>query len=208
MKGACDIWLTAWISFFLQEGRACNENHVDAVLKLLGTASQLAALVVGVLWFLWARRERREAMPLIEFQGDVVERALVGSQRLCEVLFTMKNVGKVRHVVHNLGFRLRALEPGQVALASDENKLLGQTLFPRRLWPGEGFQQVLPADREGWHTVFVEPGVTQLFSYALHVPKDATVLLLNARFFYVRDGRVDHYFQTVVNLQKSAASQA
>lgn len=176
-------------------------QRIDAIVKIVG-------LIVGTIWFLVFFIRRREPYPLIEFTADLLERGVDEKNRACEVVLMIKNVGKARHQVRDLGFQLRAIAGNEMKI-STKPEHLGQIAFENKIIPkGSGFQPILPpTNKKGWKFVFVDPGVTQKFSFVILIPVQHALVWMKARFFYRHIIPVpwhrppDHEFQTLIDLR-------
>jgi hypothetical protein len=172
-------------------------------IQELESLAKTCAILVGGWWAYWRFVRQREAHPKIEFQVNARPLGRQGGRLLLEVSASMKNVGAVRHRTPEFTLNIRYLL-GSDQVGSGGAAINYQTLFPHSTNEEIGLSQrsfIL------WNS-FVEPGVTQAFTYIADVPQAATFILILSEFRYDDKARTPHSAQKVIFVgEKKEASQ-
>ena len=152
-------------------------------LKMLSTWATLVregatalAVVVGGGWALWKFVIRREARAKIQFSLDLNILGRLDDKWIVEAVAIVENKGLVRHNVSAFRFDLHYLPDGAKVIEGDmriNHQVLFQPVVKKRYW--------IPPD---WMGSFVDPGVTQRYTYVTWLPADAALALLYAQFKY------------------------
>jgi hypothetical protein len=165
-------------------------NYAGVILGCLN----FLALVVGGIFAYRRFILQREEHPKIAFDLEVAFLARQNNQILVEVSPVLTNVGLVRHSIDPETFTisLRYLTATDL-LQEGGVELNHQIQFPHsakvhtkgdkdNTHASTTKRMLVPAD---WGDTFVDPGVTQRYSYVMAVPSDAVCLLVRARFDYL-----------------------
>jgi hypothetical protein len=165
----------------------------DPILEDLESGAKTIAIIVAGSWAYWKFVLQREAYPKIEFQLDARPLGRQGGRLVLELLATMKNVGAVRHRAPQFSLNLRYVTSSD-PIASGDSKINFQTRFPHSTNKELGLEKraFVP-----WRP-FVEPGVTQIFTYVADVPDGTTFVLVQSEFCYDDEWRTTHSAQKVV----------
>jgi hypothetical protein len=151
------------------------QNWKDLADIVKNVASAIA-IVVGGGWALWRFVLQLEAHARIEFDLDLRVLGSQGERLLVEVLAIITNRGVVRHWLSDLRFDLHHLRRDQELVEGDDRinrQVLFDPLVRKRYW-------IPPV----WRSSFIDPGVTQRYTYVTSIPADSSYLLLYAQFKY------------------------
>lgn len=158
--------------------------------KSCETAKLIAAiatpLVVALIGFWISARLRklyREDQPRIELSLDCTFHAVRGDNRLAIFTVSARNVGRVRHQIDSIKLRVRAINDEPFSYRDESAEYLDdERRQPRVLFPHKVLEtDLVPAE---WNFIFVEPGVTQILSYARPISLDHSYLLAHVIFEY------------------------
>lgn len=134
------------------------------------------AIILGGVWALWKYVLRRESRAKIQFSLDLNLVARLDDKWIVEAIAVVENKGLVRHNVRDFRFDLHYLPRGAAVREGDERinqQVLFEPVVRKKYW--------IPPD---WLSTFVDPGVTQRYTYVTWLPGDAAVALLYAQFRY------------------------
>jgi hypothetical protein len=158
------------------------------------------AILFGGIWVLYRFGLHREAHPRIEFD---LELRYLGSHKSgthVEVAAVLTNRGQVRHWINQYSLDLRVLKSGDPVVAGGPD-LLCQTEFPHQLLDNQSLVS------RSMDATFVDPGITQHYTFVTSVPADTVLVLVSARFSY-RDSQSEfHTAQRAWNLEGIAATR-
>jgi hypothetical protein len=141
----------------------------------------------------------REAHPRVEFDLELRHLGRHGSGTHVEVAAVLANRGQVRHWINQFSLDLRILKSGDPVVAGG-TEILRQTEFPHQLLDGQ------PLISRSMDATFVDPGITQRYTFVTSVPADTTLVLVSARFAY-RDSQSEfHTAQRAWNLEEAGGN--
>lgn len=184
---------------------------LEATLKIIDTT----ALVVGGGWALSKFFIRRESFPKIQFDLDCTFLAKQNDQWLIEIGLLIANLGLVRHEIDPEKFTVDV----RFLLDSDEleegdSKLNYQAVFPHLAAPSGQVKDkpeitILKAEKrmivpKEWGSTFIDPGVSQRYSYVMVVPAKAVAVLVYSKFYYKELKSEFHTSQRAFSTPKSS----
>lgn len=169
-------------------------QHAASVAKDVITA--IAVSGTG-LWALWNFVIHREAFAKIQFTVELNVLGSLDDRLLVEVVALLENKGAVRHKISNITFNLLYLP--ESARVLEGKAFNGQVQF-----------QKAGADQRPWVSseyeyTFVDPKVTQRYSYTASLPQDAAFAIVHARFSYSDKESDFHSAQQVFNVRSRPA---
>jgi hypothetical protein len=160
-------------------------NHLAGSVESLATA---LALLVGGYWTYNRFLRQRDDFAFIEFTVEINVIGAHGDSSIVELVANLENKGKVQHQVRDLSFELDGIK--QLEALEVNSKFGGQAYFPHSIASGAW---VPPA------TYFIEPGLTNRYSYVARVPNDVAYLMLHGRFTYLNQ-KASHSAEATVPL--------
>jgi hypothetical protein len=147
-------------------------NQLAGAIESLVT---LLALAIAGYWAYWRFIRQREGRPNVQFSADIVFIRKQGEWWVVELVAWLENKGKVRHLIKDFHFDVRALYADD-PVCNDE-RFRGQVYFPNEVAKGCW----MPEEKsETW----VDPGVKTHYSYITRVAERATVLLMHTWLTY------------------------
>ena len=164
-------------------------------LPELESLVKIAAIIIGGWWAYRKFIRQREAHPKIEFQLDVRPLGRQSGRLLVELSASMKNAGAVRHKTPQFTLEVRYLLSSDTVQSGDSS-INYQTVFPHST------NHELKLEKRSfvpWRP-FVEPGVTQVFTYVTDVPDASAYVLLLSKFSYDDEWCTTHTAQRVVHV--------
>ncbi|MFN0115661.1 MAG: hypothetical protein ACKVPY_13385 [Paracoccaceae bacterium] len=166
-----------------------DHSYLRDVSAAINDIAATIAIVLGAGWALWRFVLFREAKPRIEFDVGFSPVIRQGGMIVIEVEATLTNKGQVRHFIDDFQFDLLFLLIDDEVAPSESPKVRGQTHFRKR----HDGQQFVTSEME-W--TFVDPGITQRYSYVTEIPGNSVAVLMIAKFRY-RDESDFHSAQRV-----------
>jgi hypothetical protein len=156
-----------------------------SVVTIIKEGVTTFGVVFGGIWAYRRFGTRREGHPKIEFTLDAKALGVVDDKMLVEVSAILENKGLVRHEISDFTFSLYTL-PSKGEIRTDDAKLQGQVRFNKEEWncPDEGPKTKRSWISERFGSTFVDPGVTQRYTYIASVPSDTAFVLLRSEFKY------------------------
>jgi hypothetical protein len=124
------------------------------------------AYLFAAAWTYFIFIKRREGHPRLEFDVGIETLAVHNKKILLEVICTVTNKGFVRQKIYNLCSNVRYLTKSDPLIEGD-NAVLRQTKFPHDI----GARSFFPV--EEWEWSFIEAGISQRYSYVVHIPSDS-----------------------------------
>ena len=161
-----------------------NFNYLAGGLESIAT---LVALAVGGYWTYNRFVQQREDFAFIQFTVDINVVGEHGMWWIVELVATLENKGKIQHQFKDLSFELDALLHKDDLVRSDQ--FLGQAYFPHSIASGPWVPR---------RVYFIEPGLTNKYSYVARVPKDTEFLMLHGHFTYLNQAASHRAERTIV----------
>lgn len=170
-------------------------NHIAGSLESIAT---IVALAVGGYWTYTRFVRQRENFAFIQFSVDIHVVGEHGAWWIVELVAILENKGKVQLQVKDLSFELDALGESDDLIRNE--RFLGQAFFPRSIASGPWIPP---------RTYFIEPGLTNKYTYVARVPKDVDHLMLHGHFTYINQPATHSAEKTIAlpNASIRAAAQ-
>jgi len=141
--------------------------------QILNAFISVLALLVGGIWAYATFVRQREGHPRLEFTTHIGTFGKQHDSYVLEVVSNVTNKGLVRQWITQVECNVRYL------LASEEPERGGEDILEQTKFPhATGSKGLIPLE---WNGSFVEAGVTQRYSYVVHIPKDAGCVLVWAK---------------------------
>ncbi len=164
------------------QARYTNFKELAEGIQAFATA---IAVIVGGGWAFWRFLLQREGHSRIEFNVELDVLGQCGSETLADVVAVITNRGSVRHWIKDFHFDALYLgKDGPLAEREGTGHVAFRKLIARRHW-------VSPE----WEGTFIDPGVTQRYTYVTHFPPSAAYVLIYAKFNYPDDESAFHTAQ-------------
>ena len=131
---------------------------------------------------------RRALYPCVEFDVDFVALRIDGTQKVGDIVLTIKNVGPGAGYVNHVQGRVRYALDGETGVSRDGVEPVFSHLIQPQTSPGQTNRMILGNGgfmfAPNWPRAFVQPGVTQLYRKPLSVPGEAVLIHVWAAFEY------------------------
>jgi hypothetical protein len=124
------------------------------------------AYLFAAAWTYFIFIKRREGHPRLEFDVGIETLAVHNQKILMEVICKVTNKGFVRQKIFKLSSNVRYLSKSDPLIEGDDT-ILRQTKFPHHI----GERSFFPV--EEWEWSFIEAGISQRYSYIVHIPPDS-----------------------------------
>jgi hypothetical protein len=159
-------------------------------------------VLVGGGWAFWRFALGRERYPKIQFNLDLRVVSHGHDHLVVEVVAIVENKGLVRHWLHGFEFDLLYLPNGAPIVVG--NFVNGKDVINSqvRFEPIIKEMSWIPKD---WNSTFIDAKVEQRYTYIAQAPKNASMLLVRARFKYPDKASALHTAQKVISVSQSSA---
>ncbi len=151
-------------------------------------------IVVGAIWTYRRFIRQREGCPKVQFDLSANVHLRAQGEHIVEIVAALQNKGVVRHWLNEFKFDLLYLPKGCELITGDD-RINKQTLFTKvisnRHW--------IPPD---WKRTFIDPGMSQIYTYVTSVPSDSEFLLIYATFRYPDEESEFHTAQKLVRVEQ------
>ncbi|MEL1243178.1 hypothetical protein AAEO56_02795 [Flavobacterium sp. DGU11] len=157
------------------------KDYADTIESILTSL----AILIGGSWTFWKFILQREKYPKIQFDIDINFISFQDEKLLFEIILIIENVGLVRHEISSENFTLRIrylrksdkIEQGTPEYNYQTNFHHLHEVIPK----SEIQRKIIP---ESWKNTFIDPGVSQKYSYITSLPDDTICLLVKSKFNY------------------------
>jgi hypothetical protein len=156
---------------------------------------EILAILIGGGWAFWRFILQREAHSKIQFNLDLRVLGIQKDKYIVEIIAIVENKGLVRHYINDFRFDLLYLSKEHKVIEGDR-KINRQVQFikliNKRYW--------IPPD---WYYSFIDPGITQNYTYVTHLPIESRYALIYALFKYPDKKSGFHTAQKVFKIELS-----
>lgn len=165
------------------------EENTFRIIQATGIILQTLAILFGAGWAYFRLRKERSHEPHVEFTIDCLFYGPQKGEYIVEVLLIIHNKGLVQHKFFDMFLQLRGIKAkGRLSYSKKDDFRLD---FPLILVDEVN---LLP---ENYNFFFVEPGISQPFTYATKIPATIKYVLTSGMFYYDRDRRLVHRIERV-----------
>ncbi len=170
---------------------------IKAWAGILSNVVSILALGAAAWWFLITTKFK----PRIQFDLDCNFLPLNANEDsfISELKFIFENKGFVEHRLYRLTVSVHTLESEENL---SEKEVTKDILFKKRLLP----EVSIVPKKYGFY--FVRPGVRQVITHVIKVPKSVSVIRVTAGFDYDRSGKYPHTARRVFKVGNPSAAMS
>lgn len=157
--------------------------HTKDYIESIESVLTSLAILIGGGWTFWRFVLQREVHPKIQFDIDVNFITVHDKRILFEVVLIIENKGLVRHEIDADNFTLRIRYMTKTdKIEEGDSSYNHQTNFPHlHDITNTQHRKVIP---ESWKNTFVDPGISQKYSYITSLPEETISFIVKSKFNY------------------------